>query len=223
VVLYDRLVPEAVLERARREAERVFVGKSAGGCRGAQERIHELLIDHARRGLRVARLKGGDPFVFGRGGEEIRVLARHGIPVTVVPGITAGLAAAAAAGIPLTERRLAQAVTFATGHFAEDDALDWQALARPRHTVVFYMGVGQLERIAARLGEAGAPADRPAALIERAALPGERVLRAPLGELPRLARARNVSAPALLIIGEVAAVEGAAAIDAVVETLRGVA
>ncbi len=235
VVLYDRLVSEAVLDRARREAERVFVGKDVasgaraesgprtGPCRAAQERIHELMIDYARRGLRVARLKGGDPFIFGRGGEEVRELSRHGIPVTVVPGITAGLGAAAAAGIPLTQRQLAQSVTFATGHFAEDDALDWQALARPRHTVVFYMGVAQLERIVARLREAGAPPERPAALVERATLPEQRVLRAPLGELAGVARARSVAAPALLIIGEVAAAEDGGAIETITETLRGVA
>lgn len=222
VILHDRLVSPAVLDRARREAERVSVGKGAGGCRATQERINELLLDYTRRGLRVARLKGGDPFIFGRGGEEVRVLAQHGIPFTVVPGITAGVAAAAAAAIPLTQRRLAQSVTFATGHFAEDDALDWQALARPRHTVVFYMGVAQLERIAAQLAAAGAPADRPAALVERASLEDQRVLRAPLGELAALARARNVTAPALLIVGDVAA-QADEALEPLTETLRGVA
>jgi uroporphyrin-III C-methyltransferase / precorrin-2 dehydrogenase / sirohydrochlorin ferrochelatase len=228
VILYDRLVSEAVLDRARREAERVFVGKCAAPRDpetdgAAQERINELLIEYARRGLRVVRLKGGDPFIFGRGGEEIGALVRHGIPCTVVPGITAGLGAAAAAGIALTHRQLSQSVTFATGQFAEDDALDWLALARPRQTVVFYMVVAHLERIVARLCEAGAPPDRPAALIERATLPEQRVMRARLADLARLARARNVAAPALLIIGDVAAAAQADAIDSLTDTLKGVA
>lgn len=216
VILYDRLVSEAVLDRARREAERVCVGKTpprAGEETGAeaQERINERLVEYARRGLRVVRLKGGDPFVFGRGGEEIGALARHRIPFTVVPGITAGLAAAAAAAIPLTQRHVAHSVTFATGQSVDDDSLDWLALARPRQTVVFYMAVAQLERIVARLREAGAPPDRPAALIERASLPEQRVLHTRLADVARLARARNVAAPALLIIGEVAAAEQARA------------
>ena len=228
VILYDRLVSEAVLERARREAERVFVGKCAAprdadADGAAQERIHALLIEYARRGLRVARLKGGDPFIFGRGGEEIAALVRHGIPFTVVPGITAGVGAAAAAGIALTHRQLSQSVTFATGQFAEDDTLDWLALARPRQTVVFYMVVAQLERIVARLREAGAPPDRPAALVERATLPEQRVLRTRLSEVARLARTRNVAAPALLIIGEVAAAAEADAIESLTDTLKGVA
>ncbi|MGH8261827.1 MAG: siroheme synthase CysG, partial [Steroidobacteraceae bacterium] len=223
VVLYDRLVSKEIVERARREAERVCVGKEVGGCRTAQEQINGLLLDYARRGLKVARLKGGDPFIFGRGGEEIRVLAQHGIPFTVVPGITAGLAAAAAAGIALTQLGLAQSVTFATGHFAEDDALDWPALARPRQTVVFYMGIAQLERIIARLIEAGAPRSRPAALVERASREDQRVLRAGLGELAALARARSAAAPALLIIGEVAAAAQGEALESIAETFRGVA
>lgn len=230
VILYDRLVSEAVLARARREAERVCVGKAdrASGmapaeAASAQERINALLIEYARRGLRVVRLKGGDPLVFGRGGEEIAALAHHGIPFTVIPGITAGLAAAAAAAIPLTQRRVSQSVTFATGQSAEGDSLDWVALARPQQTVVFYMAVAQLERIVARLCEAGAPPDRPAALIERATLPEQRVLRTRLGELAGLARARNVSSPALLIIGEVAAAEQTGAIESVTESLKGAA
>ncbi len=232
VILYDRLVSQGVLDRARREAERIFVGKSSP-LRGerpdespleAQERIHELMVSLAERGLRVARLKGGDPLIFGRGGEEIRVLARRGIPFTVVPGITAGLAAAATAAIPLTQREIAQSVTFATGHFADNDGLDWDALARPRHTTVFYMAVSQMEQIVSRLLAAGAPRDRPAAVVEQATLPGERVVRGSLGEIASLARAERIAAPALLIIGETAAAEGAnAAIQSLKEALRGVA
>jgi uroporphyrin-III C-methyltransferase / precorrin-2 dehydrogenase / sirohydrochlorin ferrochelatase len=207
VVLYDRLVPAAVLERARREARRIFVGKGhgEGADRTSQEDIHELMIRFAREGLKVARLKGGDPFVFGRGGEEVEVLARHGIPYLVVPGITAALGAAAAAGIPLTQRELSQSVTFVTGHIAEGDALDWPALARAQQTVVFYMGVSNLEPIVARLRAAGAADTLPVALIERATLPGQRVLRGTLAGIADLGNRAGIAPPALLIVGEVVA------------------
>jgi uroporphyrin-III C-methyltransferase/precorrin-2 dehydrogenase/sirohydrochlorin ferrochelatase len=204
VVLYDRLVSDAVLARARRDAQRIFVGKEAGDPQSAQARIHELMIHYARAGLRVARLKGGDPFVFGRGGEEIEVLAANGIAYVIVPGITAALGAAASAGIPLTHRRLAHSVTFAAGHALDDDALDWDSLARPNHTVVFYMGVTHLPRIIARLRASGAASDHPAAIIERATLPGERVVAGTLATLEALARDAAIAAPALLIVGEVA-------------------
>jgi uroporphyrin-III C-methyltransferase/precorrin-2 dehydrogenase/sirohydrochlorin ferrochelatase len=208
VVLYDRLVPEAVLDRARREARRIFVGKIPGGADAGghtpQEDIHELMIGFARQGLKVARLKGGDPFIFGRGGEEIEILGRHGIPHLVVPGITAALGAAACAGIPLTRRGLSQRVTFVTGHIPEDDSLDWHALARPGQTVVFYMGLGNLSLIVARLRAAGAAETLPAALIERATLPEQRVLRATLARIADLARRAGISPPALLIVGDVA-------------------
>ena len=205
VVLYDRLVPAAVLERARREARRIFVGKVHGGgeAHTPQEDIHELMIRLAREGLKVARLKGGDPFIFGRGGEEVEALARHGIPYLVVPGITAALGAAAGAGIPLTHRGLAQSVTFVTGHIAADDSLDWGMLARPHQTVVFYMGVGKLAFIAARLRAAGAPDTLPAALVERATLPEQRVLRGTLARIADLGNRAGFLPPALLIVGEV--------------------
>jgi uroporphyrin-III C-methyltransferase/precorrin-2 dehydrogenase/sirohydrochlorin ferrochelatase len=205
VILYDRLVPDAILERARRDAERVFVGKEAGGEQAQQARINELMVSLARAGKRVARLKGGDGYVFGRGGEELEALAAAGIPWRVVPGITAALGAAAGADIPLTHRRLAHSVTLVSGHAALDDSLDWRALARPRQTVVFYMGVAQLPRIVARLRAAGASADLPAAIVERATLPAQRVLRAPLALLATLAAREQVAAPALLIVGEVTA------------------
>jgi uroporphyrin-III C-methyltransferase/precorrin-2 dehydrogenase/sirohydrochlorin ferrochelatase len=199
VVLYDRLVPDAVLDR---DAERIFVGKEAGN-HTVQDRIHELLVRYARQGLRVARLKGGDPFVFGRGGEEIEVLTRHNIPYISVPGITAALGAASSAGIPLTHRRLAQSVTFVAGHVLEDETLDWRSLAGPRQTVVFYMGVSHLDRIVAKLREAGAKADYPAAVVERATLPGQQTLRGTLETIAEVARQAGVTAPALLIVGEV--------------------
>jgi uroporphyrin-III C-methyltransferase / precorrin-2 dehydrogenase / sirohydrochlorin ferrochelatase len=210
VILYDRLVPEAILERARRDAERISVGKVVGDA-GGQERINQLMLELAAQGKRVARLKGGDPFVFGRGGEELEVLAAHDIPYTVVPGITAALAAGAVSGIPLTHRRLAHSVTLVTGHAAEghDDRLDWRALAAPDHTAVFYMGIAQLPHIVARLRGAGAAATHPAAIVERAALPGERVLRTTLEELPALAAREQIRAPALLIVGDVAAFDPA--------------
>jgi uroporphyrin-III C-methyltransferase / precorrin-2 dehydrogenase / sirohydrochlorin ferrochelatase len=204
VVLYDRLVSDAVLGRARRDAQRIFVGKEAGDPQMAQARIHELMIEHARAGLRVARLKGGDPFIFGRGGEEIEALAAAGIRYVVVPGITAALGAAAAAGIPLTHRKLAHSVTFAAGHALDEDSLDWHSLARPNHTVVFYMGVTHLSRILARLRASGAAADHPAAIIERATLPEQRVVSGTLATLEGLAAAAAIAAPALLIVGEVA-------------------
>jgi len=212
VVLYDRLVPAAVLERARREARRLFVGKSHGdgADRTPQEDIHRLMIRFARQGLKVARLKGGDPFIFGRGGEEVEALARHGIPYLVVPGITAALGAAAAAGIPLTQRELSQSVTFVTGHDAGSDSLDWRTLAQPHRTVVFYMGVGKLEPIVARLSAAGAADTLPAALIERATLPGQRILRGTLATIADLGSGAAISPPALLIVGEVVAASLAA-------------
>ncbi|HUL46440.1 MAG TPA: siroheme synthase CysG [Steroidobacteraceae bacterium] len=209
VILYDRLVPDAILERARRDAERIFVGKETGDHAG-QSRINQLLVSLARAGRRVARLKGGDSYVFGRGGEEIEVLARAGIPYRVVPGITAALGAAAAADIPLTHRRLAHSVTLVSGHAAADDSLDWRALARPHQTIVFYMAVAQLPRIVARLRAAGAAADLPAAIVEQATLPAQRVLRAPLASLAALAARAQVAAPALLIVGEVTALAASA-------------
>jgi uroporphyrin-III C-methyltransferase/precorrin-2 dehydrogenase/sirohydrochlorin ferrochelatase len=215
VILHDRLVPEAILERARRDAERIFVGKETGD-HAQQARINALLVELARSGKRVARLKGGDPFIFGRGGEEAEVLASHGIPYRVVPGITAALGAAAGAGISLTHRRLAHSVTFVSGHAGVDDALDWRALARTSQTVVFYMGVSQLPRIVARLRAAGASAELPVAIVEQATLPAQRVLRAPLAAIAALALREQVAAPALLIVGEVTALPDQAALASLV-------
>ena len=181
VVLYDRLVSQAVLDRVRRDAERIFVGKESGRHRVTQERIHALLLEYAGRGLRVARLKGGDPFIFGRGGEELDLLQRAGIPVIVVPGITAALGAAACAALPLTQRGMAPSVTFVTATGDGAEHLDWRSLAAPVQTVVFYMGVAQLPRIVELLRAHGAPGrassrDRGAGDIARAAghrrLPG---------------------------------------------------
>jgi uroporphyrin-III C-methyltransferase/precorrin-2 dehydrogenase/sirohydrochlorin ferrochelatase len=204
VVLYDRLVSDAVLERVRRDAERIYVGKQSGRHRVTQERIHALLLEYAGRGLRVARLKGGDPFIFGRGGEELDLLRRAGIPVIVVPGITAALGAAASAALPLTQRGVAPSVTFVTATGQGAEGLDWRSLAAPLQTVVFYMGVAQLPRIVALLCAHGAPAERPVAIVEQATLPGQRVIAGCLADISAQAQQAQIVAPALLIVGEVA-------------------
>ncbi len=205
VVLYDRLVSAAVLERARRDAELIFVGKESGRHRITQQRIHALMLEYAGRGLRVARLKGGDPFIFGRGGEEIDALAAAGIPVVVVPGITAALGAAAAVQLPLTQRGVTQSVTLVTAMGEGAEALDWRALAASTQTVVFYMGIAQLPRIVAHLREQGAPGERPVVIVERATLPGERILAGSLQDIVERALAAGIEAPALLIVGQIAA------------------
>ncbi|MFT3907682.1 MAG: siroheme synthase CysG [Steroidobacteraceae bacterium] len=208
VVLYDRLVSPSVLERVRRDAERVFVGKEPGHHRTTQARIHELLLEYAGRGLRVARLKGGDPFIFGRGGEEVAVLTQAGIPVTVVPGITAALGAAASCGLPLTHRGVSQSVTFVTAMSEATELLNWSSLAAPLQTVVFYMGMAQLPRIVARLRAEGAQGTRGAVVIERATLPQQRAVFGTLADIEARAAAAGVGAPALLIVGDVAELEG---------------
>ena len=223
VLLYDRLVAPAILDRARREATRIFVGKDVGEATLAQDRINELLIGHARRGLKVARLKGGDPFIFGRGGEEIAALAQHGIAVTVVPGITAALGAAATAQIPLTLREVSQSVTFAPGHVAVADTLDWPALARSGHTVVFYMAMAQLAGLTERLQQAGAPPDRPVALIAQATLPTQRVVHGKLADIAETARTGGFGAPALLFVGDVTRVVQQQALASLEPCLEGVA
>jgi uroporphyrin-III C-methyltransferase/precorrin-2 dehydrogenase/sirohydrochlorin ferrochelatase len=204
VVLYDRLVSAAVLERVRRDALRIDVGKQPGRHRVTQERIHTLLLEYAGRGLRVARLKGGDPFIFGRGGEEIDLLQQAGIPVIVVPGVTAALGAAASASLPLTQRGLAASVTFVTATGDGVERMDWRSLAAPLQTVVFYMGVAQLPRIVEHLRAQGAPGERPVAIVERATLPEQRVIAGSLSNICELARSAQVVAPALLIVGEIA-------------------
>ncbi|HLQ11938.1 MAG TPA: siroheme synthase CysG [Steroidobacteraceae bacterium] len=203
VVFYDRLVPPSVLARLRRDIERVFVGKEPGHHRTTQARIHELLIEHARRGRRVVRLKGGDPMVFARGGEELSALSQAGIPVVVVPGVTAAFGAAAAVGVPLTHRGVAQSVCFVTAMGEAAAALDWRALAAPLQTVVFYMGAAQLPQIVARLVQHGAPQERHALLVERATLPDQRLIAGRLADIAAQAAAASIGAPSLLIVGDV--------------------
>ena len=205
VVLYDRLVSEVILGRARRDAEKINVGKVPGQHDVPQARINELLLHHAQRGLRVARLKGGDPFVFGRGGEELGVLRAAGIPTVVVPGITAGLGAAASSGIPLTHRGVSQTVTFVTATGKQGSQLNWAGLAYPNQTVVFYMSAAQIDFIVERLQAHGLADTHPAALVERATWPEQRVLTTTLGALAALARAAELKSPTLLIVGEVTA------------------
>jgi len=206
IVLHDRLVSDDILALARPGAELVEVGKHVGGDHHAtQARIHELLIAHARAGKRVVRLKGGDSFVFGRGGEELEVLRAHGIPYEVVPGITAAVACAAYAGIPLTHRGHAQSLRLLTAHAQDGDAdHDWVALAQPHQTLAFYMGVSGLARLRDNLVAHGRAASTPFALVENGSRPEQRVIAGTLGELPELAQRHAVQAPALLVVGEVA-------------------
>ena len=205
VVLYDRLVGAGVLALANPDALLVEVGKSAGQHSMPQEDIHALMLEHARAGRRVVRLKGGDPFVFGRGGEELEILRAHGIPYRVVPGITAAVACAAYAGIPLTHRDHAQSVRLLTAHCRDGvDTLDWDALAQERQTLAIYMGVAGLEALRERLLAAGRAASTPFALVENGSRPEQRVVTGTLADLPDTARAHDVASPALLILGEVA-------------------
>jgi len=205
VIVYDKLVGPEVLDRARRDAERIYVGKSRGNHAKTQDQINALLLKLARAGKRVVRLKGGDPFVFGRGGEERDYLRRHGVSVQVVPGITAAVACGAAAGIPLTHRDDAAAVTFVTGHGKNGEPdLDWAALATLRHTLVVYMGVATADRTAARLIEHGLVPNTPVAIVENGTRPDERVITGTLGQLGALVCGHGVAGPAIIVIGEVA-------------------
>src|SRR5919109_5394169 len=207
VVVYDRLVDRRLLREAPR-ARRIFAGKASGDHALPQEEINALLVLHARRGRRVVRLKGGDPFVFGRGGEEAEALAAAGVPFEVVPGVTAGVAAPAYAGIPVTHREAASAVAFVTGHEdAEKDqsALDWHALAAFPGTLVFYMGARNLDRLAARLIEHGRSAAEPAVVIERGSLPDQRSVSGTLAEIAGRAAAEGIGPPALTVVGQVTA------------------
>lgn len=206
VVLHDRLVSAAILQLLPAGTERIAVGKSADGHSVAQDRIHALLLEHARRGRRVVRLKGGDPFVFGRGGEELEYLRAHDVDYAVVPGITAALACAAYAGIPLTHRDHAQSLRLVTAHCkASLDTLDWAALAQERQTLAVYMGVAGLDTVRTRLLAAGRAASTPFALVENGSRAEQRVVLGTLADLPDTAHAHAVRAPALLILGEVAA------------------
>ena len=204
VVVYDRLVSQPVLDLVRLEAERIYAGKERAGHVLPQTDINQLLISLARQGKRVVRLKGGDPFIFGRGGEEIATLAAEGIPFQVVPGITAAAGCAAYAGIPLTHRDYSQSVVFVTGHLRDGTMnLNWRALAQPRQTIVIYMGLVGIETLCRELVAHGLPAATPAALIQQGTMPHQRVLVGDLETLPAIVRDGKVAAPTLIIVGDV--------------------
>ena len=204
VVVYDRLVSAEVLAMTRRDAERIYVGKRPGNHSLSQDEINARLVALARAGKSVVRLKGGDPFVFGRGGEEIEALAHAGIAVEVVPGVTAALGCAASAGIPLTHRDHAQTCVFVTGHLKDGSIdLDWQMLARPRQTIVIYMGGEQLQVIARQLVAHGLPASTPVALIENGTTDRERRVVGTLASIERQAMRVRLDGPTLCVVGEV--------------------
>ena len=208
VILYDRLIPREALAGARADAELRYVGKQGGGAFVPQEETEALMLERARAGALVVRLKGGDPFVFGRGGEEALTLRAAGIPFEVVPGITAGIAAAASAGIPVTHRGLASAVALITAHEdpgKPDAALDWAALAAFPGTLVFYMGLRTLPALTARLIEAGRPPGEPAAVVAQGTLPEQRTVLATLETIAAQAASAGLGAPAITVIGAVAA------------------
>ena len=204
VIVHDNLVAPAILALAAPTAERIYAGKQRGDHALAQEEINALLVRLAKSGRRVVRLKGGDPFIFGRGGEEVETLAADGVPFEIVPGVTAAAGVAAYAGIPLTHRDHAQACVFVTGHLQDGSmALDWAGLARPRQTVVIYMGLTGLPVLCEQLIAHGLPADWPAAIVQRGTQPEQRTVTGTLTTLPALAAAAQLRAPTLIIVGSV--------------------
>ncbi|HET6866411.1 MAG TPA: uroporphyrinogen-III C-methyltransferase [Solirubrobacteraceae bacterium] len=226
VIVYDRLIPPGALDGARGDAELIYAGKEGGGPSMAQVDIDALLVLHGRAGSSVVRLKGGDPFVFGRGGEEAEALGEAGVPYEVVPGVTAGVAGPAYAGIPVTHRGASSAVAFVTGH--EDpskpggSAVDWTALAVFPGTLVFYMGVRQLESIASRLVAGGRAASEPVAVVERGTLSDQRVMVGTLGTIAEVAASEAVRAPSLIVVGEVVSLRERLAWFSAVRPLAGV-
>ncbi|OOC11171.1 siroheme synthase CysG [Thioalkalivibrio halophilus] len=208
VVVYDNLVSPAILELVRRDAERIYAGKKRNHHTLPQGDINDLLIRLAQEGKRVLRLKGGDPFIFGRGGEEVDRLMQHGIPFQLVPGITAAAGCASFAGIPLTHRDHAQALVFATGHLQDGTIdLNWDMLAQPHQTVVFYMGLSGLPIICREMAAHGLPASTPAALVEQGTTQNQRVLVGTLETLPDIVKGEEVQPPTLIIVGSVVALQ----------------
>ncbi|TVT58774.1 MAG: uroporphyrinogen-III C-methyltransferase [Azoarcus sp. PHD] len=204
VIVYDQLVGEGILDLARPDARRIYAGKKAGRHALPQDEINLLLVELALQGLRVVRLKGGDPFIFGRGGEEMQALIASGIACEVVPGVTAAAGMAASTGIPLTHRDHAQTVVFATGHLKEGSVdLDWDALARPHQTIVIYMGLGALDIICRELVAHGLWRTTPAAVVHAATTPQQRIVTSTLMSLPFEVRAAKLQTPSLIIVGTV--------------------
>ena len=204
VVVYDRLVSEPVLDMVRRDAELIYAGKARDQHTLTQETINQLLVRLAKEGKRVLRLKGGDPFIFGRGGEEIETLAEEGIPFQVVPGITAASGCATYAGIPLTHRDYAQSCTFVTGHLKDGSVdLDWEKLAKPAQTIVFYMGLHSIPVIGKQLVAHGLPKETPVALVQQGTTRKQRVYLETLGSLADLAQRESLQPPTIIIVGEV--------------------
>ena len=204
IVVYDHLVGDGILDLVRRDADLMYVGKESHNHTLPQEQINELLVRLARQGKRVVRLKGGDPFIFGRGGEEIETLRANGIDFQVVPGVTAASGMSCYAGIPLTHRDYAHACVFVTGHLKDGSVnLDWQALARPKQTVVVYMGLAALPEICRQLVRHGLAPEMPAAVVQQATTSKQRVVSGSLETLPHLAKAAGMQAPALIVVGEV--------------------
>lgn len=204
VIVYDNLVSTAVLNMAQASAERIYAGKRRGNHALPQEELSQLLVRLAKDMRKVVRLKGGDPYIFGRGGEEAEVLAAHHVPFEVVPGITAAAGVAAYAGIPLTHRDHAQSCVFVTGHLKDGSMdLDWAGLARPKQTVAIYMGLTGLPYLCEKLVEHGLPADWPAAIVQQGTTPQQRTVVGTLATLPRLAEEAGLRAPTLILVGQV--------------------
>ena len=225
VILYDRLVSDQILDLARRDADRIFVGKAKANHAVPQADIEKKMVALAREGKTVVRLKGGDPFIFGRGGEELETLRAAGVNATVTPGVTAAAGCAAAAGMPLTHRDHAQAVTFVTGHAKgdEDPDLDWAALASLGNTLVVYMGVGKAGEITRNLIDHGRSAATPAAVIENGTRDNQIIAKGTLGDLPALIAAAGIVGPAILVIGDVAALADGASLQSLIQQERLVA
>ncbi len=203
-LVYDHLVTNDIIDLARPDARRIYAGKEASNHTLPQDSINQLLVDLANEGLSVVRLKGGDPFIFGRGGEELETLVASGIPFEVVPGVTAASGCAAYAGFPLTHRDHAQAVTFVTGHLKDGTVnLDWPALSRPKQTVVFYMGIGAVAEICRQLINHGLPSMTPAAVIRNGTQPDQQTVLATLGTLPQRILESGIKPPALIVVGSV--------------------
>lgn len=203
-LVYDNLVGPKIMALARPDARHIYAGKESSKHTLPQGDINQLLVTLAHEGLSVIRLKGGDPFIFGRGGEELETLAASGVPFEVVPGVTAAAGCAAYSGFPLTHRDHAQAVTFVTGHLKDGTVnLDWTALARPKQTVVFYMGIGAAEEICRQMIKHGLPSMTPAAVIRKGTLPEQKTLLGTLGTLPHKLKESDIKPPALIVVGSV--------------------